>query len=135
MNELNNETRRRRYLCRDDATAIPRALLERPTFGRLRWQHCESGFNREESLAATRQFGGYELARQFTPFRSIWRSVVGPQCLINDPDRVETLRRVAFDVIRSRRAVAIFGRPHDKSPAPRGCEVTGGSRPPSFTPL
>jgi transposase-like protein len=27
---------------------------------------------------------------------------------------VETLRRVAFDVIRSRRAVAIFGRPHDK---------------------
>jgi hypothetical protein len=27
----------------------------------------------------------------------------------NGPDRVETLRRVAFDGIRSRRAVAIFG--------------------------
>ena len=28
-----------RYLCRDDATAIPRALLERAHLGRLRMQH------------------------------------------------------------------------------------------------
>ena len=27
-----------------------------------------------------------------------------------------------------------FRAPHDRSPAPRGCEVTGGNRPPSFTP-
>ena len=30
------------YLCRDDATAIPRALLERANLGRLRLQHWEA---------------------------------------------------------------------------------------------
>ena len=41
--ELNNEIRRRGwYLCRDDATAIPRALLERANLGRLRMQHWEA---------------------------------------------------------------------------------------------
>src|SRR5512132_1781847 len=42
---------------------------------------------------------------------------------------------LAFDGIKSRRAAAICEVPHDRSPAPRGREVTGGSRPPSFTPL
>src|SRR5512132_2183482 len=31
-----------RYLCRDDATAIPPALLERANLGRLRLQHWEA---------------------------------------------------------------------------------------------
>ena len=39
--------------------------------------------------------------------------------LKNGPDRVETLRRVAFGGCPIS-TVAIFGAPHDKSPAPRG---------------
>ena len=52
---------------------------------------------------------------QFTAKEKVSRTIYGLGCICpirlkKVPDRVETLRRVASDVIRSRRAVAISGR-------------------------